>query len=90
MSAITDNPSNISRGRASSRYLRSYQKVSEANLDERAVMTYLKKHHLPRTITTFMAELHFQNHIQPIIQVKRTLGRSLSEEEQSTKAQCNR
>lgn len=76
MSAITENPSIISRGRASSRHLRSYQKISEANLDERAVVTYLKKHHFHRTITTFMSESHFQNNIQPIIQVNLRLFRS--------------
>jgi hypothetical protein len=62
MSVITANPSVVSlegRSRASSKHLRNYQKISEVNLDEKTILSYLRSHNLHRTLATFVSETHY-------------------------------
>ena len=80
MSVITANPSVISaegRSRLSSKHARNYQKISEVNLDEKAILTYLRSHNLYRTLATFVSESHFSQNIQPIMKVRSLLSRLL-------------
>ena len=57
MSIITANPSMLSidnRSRISSKHVRHYKKVSEVNLDEKAIISYLRSHSLHKTLATFV------------------------------------
>ena len=57
MSAITANNSLLdyeARTKSHSRHTRNYQKVSESNLDDASIISYLKSRHLTKTLTTFI------------------------------------
>lgn len=46
---------------------RTYQKVSQANLDHIAISTYLRAHHLNKTHAAFLIEANYMNNINPLL-----------------------
>jgi hypothetical protein len=72
MSAITANNSLLeyeARTKSHSRHIRNYQKVSDCNLDDASIISYLKSRNLTKTLTAFLLEANSKKTIAPIIEV---------------------